>query len=340
MPADPQKTSANIDNPVEIVISRTFAAPRELLWLAWTDPKHMAQWWGPAGFTTTTHAMDFRAGGAWRYTMHGPDGRDYHNTLEYIEIDPPSRLLYKIGGKVGEEPVNFRTEVTFESLKESTSQTKVTMRSIFPSAAQRNYVIENYNAVEGGKQHMANLEDYVHTMASGSKDASVFSISHVFRASREKVWAVWTTREHLMRWFGPKGASLSHATLDLRPGGSLHYCMSHPAGMELWGRWVFVEIQSPGRLVFISSLSNPRGEIAPAPFPGLEEFPPEVRTTVTFVEHAGIGKGTLVTVESEPVNATAAQIAFFAKFHSSMNQGWSGTMVQLAEYLDASSGGA
>jgi uncharacterized protein YndB with AHSA1/START domain len=175
---------------------------------------------------------------------------------------------------------------------------------------------------------------------SGHPQNSVFSISHVFKASREQVWEAWTRREHLMRWFGPKGASLSHATLDLRPGGSLHYCMSHPAGMELWGRWVFREVEPQHRLVFIGSFSNPRGEMVPAPFPGLENYPLEVRATITFVEHAGIGKGTLVTVEAQPENATAEQIAFFTGFHSSLHGGWSGTMVQLAEYLDALSGEA
>ncbi len=63
MAADPHQSQTNLDNPVEIVICRTFAAPRELVWQAWTDPRHVGQWWGPAGYTTTTHAMDFRPGG-------------------------------------------------------------------------------------------------------------------------------------------------------------------------------------------------------------------------------------------------------------------------------------
>ena len=58
----------------EIVATRIYGAPRELVWRVWTDPKHIAQWWGPQGFTNTIREMDVRPGGAWRFTMHGPDG--------------------------------------------------------------------------------------------------------------------------------------------------------------------------------------------------------------------------------------------------------------------------
>ena len=131
MSADPHQSQSNLDNPVEIVICRMFAAPRELVWEAWTDPKHVGRWWGPAGYTTTTHAMDFRPGGSWRYTMHGADGRDYPCRIDYIEIEEPSRLVYQLGGEVEDDSVSFRTEVLFEQVGDR--QTKVSMRSIFPT---------------------------------------------------------------------------------------------------------------------------------------------------------------------------------------------------------------
>ena len=110
--------------------------------------------------------------------------------------------------------------------------------------------------------------------------------------------------------------------------------MSHPNGMEMWGRWVFREIDRPDKLDFVSSFSNAQGEISPAPFPGLENFPLETLTTVTLVEHAGNSKGTFVTVEAQPFKGTKAQRDFFTSFHGSMRQGWTGTMEQLAEFLD------
>lgn len=162
-----------------------------------------------------------------------------------------------------------------------------------------------------------------------------FSIAHVFHAPRERVWQAWTEREHLLKWFGPKGSKILQAKLDLRVGGVFHFCMSHPNGKEMWGRWVFQVINRPDKIEFISSFSNADGEVTPAPFPGLEDFPTEVLTTVTLLDHAGIGKGTLVTVEARPFNGTKDQRDFFTAFHSSMREGWTGTMQQLAEFLDS-----
>src|SRR6185436_11510767 len=68
----------------EIVLTRLLGAPRELVWKVWTDPGHVAAWWGPTGFTTTTQAMEVRPGGVWRYVMHGPDGRDYKNLVTFL----------------------------------------------------------------------------------------------------------------------------------------------------------------------------------------------------------------------------------------------------------------
>jgi uncharacterized protein YndB with AHSA1/START domain/ketosteroid isomerase-like protein len=77
----------------EIVITRVFDAPRELVWNVWTDPAHIAQWWGPRGFTTTVTAMDLRPGGKWRYVMHGPDGNDYPVNGVFSEVVPYERIV-------------------------------------------------------------------------------------------------------------------------------------------------------------------------------------------------------------------------------------------------------
>lgn len=330
MSADPEASLVNLDNPVEITICRMFSAPRELVWRAWTDPQHVGRWWGPAGFTTTTHAMDARPGGSWRYTMHGPDGTDYPCRIDYLELEAPSRLTYRLGGEGSNNAISFHTTVVFEQVDDQ--RTKVTMRSVFPTAEARQFVIENFGAVEGGKQHLANLADHLATMSAPDAEAP-FSISHVCQAPRDMVWGAWTEREQLLQWFGPKGSQMLDATLDLRVGGMFHYRMSHPHGMEMWGRWVFRIIDRPHKLEFVSSFSDAGGGVAPAPFPGLDDFPPEVLTSVTLVDHAGLGKGTLVTVEARPFHGTRAQREFFSAFHPSMRQGWTGTLQQLTEFL-------
>lgn len=62
-----------------------------------TDPGHVVHWWGPTGFTNTISEMEARPGGVWRFIMHGPDGTDYDNRIEYIEIEYPARLVYLHG---------------------------------------------------------------------------------------------------------------------------------------------------------------------------------------------------------------------------------------------------
>jgi uncharacterized protein YndB with AHSA1/START domain len=145
-------------DPRAIIGIREFDAPRELVFAAWTDPKHLAQWWGPNGFTTTTSRFEFRPGGVWRFVMHGPDGRDYENRIVFDEIVPPERIVYRHDGGEDVEPVRFSQTVIFEDLG---GRTRMTWRGVFPSAAERDRVIKDYGAGEGLVQTMARLADYV-----------------------------------------------------------------------------------------------------------------------------------------------------------------------------------
>ena len=85
-------------DPRAIIGMREFDAPRVMVFEVWTDPKHLAQWWGPNGFTTTTSAFDMRPGGIWRFVMHGPDGRDYQNRITFHEIAKNERIVYSHDG--------------------------------------------------------------------------------------------------------------------------------------------------------------------------------------------------------------------------------------------------
>lgn len=160
---------SNLDleqDPRSIIGTRVLDAPRELVFSVWTDPKHLAQWWGPNGFTTTTHTFDFRPGGVWRFVMHGPDGRDYQNRITFDEITPPERIVYRHSGGDDVEPVQFTQTVTFEDL--GNGQTRLTWHGRFPSAEERARVIREYGADKGLVQTMARLADYVVAMSSKS----------------------------------------------------------------------------------------------------------------------------------------------------------------------------
>jgi uncharacterized protein YndB with AHSA1/START domain len=137
----------------EIVATRLFDAPRELVWDAFTQPQHIAQWFGPRGFTNTIHAMDVRAGGKWTFIMHGPDGVNYDNEVDYIEVVRPERLVYVHG------PVpRFDVTVTFA---EDGQRTRLTMRSLFESAAVRNQVVEERGALDGMNQTLDRLGEFL-----------------------------------------------------------------------------------------------------------------------------------------------------------------------------------
>jgi uncharacterized protein YndB with AHSA1/START domain len=144
-----------------IVTTRVFDAPRELVFEAWTNPKHLVQWWGPNGFRTTIRAIDVRPGGIWRFVMHGPDGVDYENRIVYDEIVKPERLVYRHPGGEDVEPVQIHVTVTFE---DHGGKTKLTMRMLFASAAERDRVIEKYGAGEGAKQTLERLAEHLATM--------------------------------------------------------------------------------------------------------------------------------------------------------------------------------
>ncbi len=144
----------------ELVFTRVFDAPRELVWEAWTDPKHLVHWWGPKGFTNTFQEISVKPGGIWRFIMHGPDGRDYPNKIVYEEIVKPERLIYTHSGEEG-EPVQFHATVTFAK---QGAQTKLTMRLVFPSAAERDRVVKEYHADEGGTQTLERLAEYLTKM--------------------------------------------------------------------------------------------------------------------------------------------------------------------------------
>jgi uncharacterized protein YndB with AHSA1/START domain len=159
------RSSVDLDSdPCAIITTRVLDAPRDLVFSVWCDPKHLAKWWGPNGFTTTTSAFDMRVGSVWRFVMHGPDGRDYDNRVTFDVIEKPNRIVYHHGGGDDDAPVQFRTIVTFEDI--GGNRTRLTLHATFPSAAERERVIREYGADKGAVQTLSRLADYVVTLAA------------------------------------------------------------------------------------------------------------------------------------------------------------------------------
>jgi uncharacterized protein YndB with AHSA1/START domain len=166
--------------------------------------------------------------------------------------------------------------------------------------------------------------------ASTQPVGTEFIITRTFEAPREVVWKAWTERERLMRWFGPKGVTIAKADLDLRPGGVFHYCMETPDGHEMWGKWTFLEITPPDRLIVIVSFSDANQGITRHPMSAT--WPLETLSKTTFTEHDG---RTTLEIRWSVYNGTAEEQATFDGAHDGMKQGWTGTLDQLEEYLAA-----
>jgi uncharacterized protein YndB with AHSA1/START domain len=110
----------------EIVSTRIFNFSRELVFRAWSEPEHLKNWWGPAGFTNTFNEFDFRVGGKWSFIMHGPEKGNYTNECEFIKIEKPSIIAWKRYSQP-----HFQVVALFEEL--SDDQTKVIFKMLFNS---------------------------------------------------------------------------------------------------------------------------------------------------------------------------------------------------------------
>jgi uncharacterized protein YndB with AHSA1/START domain len=144
----------------ELVMTRLIDAPRTLAFALWTDPTHVAHWWGPKGCSITVHEMDVRPGGIWRYTMHIPDGSSFNDRVTYMEIAEPERLVYSHGSDDDENFPPFQATITFT---EEEGKTRITMKLVFVSVEECEKVKE-MGAIEGGNSSLDSLEEYLTTL--------------------------------------------------------------------------------------------------------------------------------------------------------------------------------
>lgn len=148
----------------EIVLSRVVNARRELVFAAWSDARHLPQWFGPAGFKLETWEIDVRVGGRWRFEMLAPNGTRYSNRMTFRRIDAPSLIEFDHGKDTDDDAGRFRTTVTFD--QQSDGKTVVTLRQLHPTKAQRDAGI-GFGAVEFGYQTLDKLARHAETAMTG-----------------------------------------------------------------------------------------------------------------------------------------------------------------------------
>jgi uncharacterized protein YndB with AHSA1/START domain len=162
MQAMANDTSVDLFVPTTITLTRVFAAPRELVWRAFTEPAMLAEWYGPNGFRTETEAFELRVGGEWRSVMIAPDGTRFPNNGTFLEVDPPSRLVREVFGK-REGAATADHLVFITAFEDVDGGTLLTHSVECDSAEERDAKIRDYNAVEGGKQTLARLANFLGT---------------------------------------------------------------------------------------------------------------------------------------------------------------------------------
>ena len=166
-------------------------------------------------------------------------------------------------------------------------------------------------------------------MTAPDSAGQIFTISRVFEAPRELVFAAFSDPERMRHWWGPKGFKVIHSEMDLRPGGRYHYGLKASTGAVIWGRMIYREIEAPRRIVFVNSFSDEHGGLSR--HPGHEKWPLQM-LSVFELEEIDPGR-TKLTITWSPLDANEEERATFAANHPSMNQGWSGTFEQLSAYL-------
>lgn len=309
-------------NPNEIYITRQYDAPVAVVWDAWTKAEQVKQWWGPRGFTITTHSKDLKPGGIWHYTMHGPDGVDYPCKTLYHEVEERAKLVYDHGG-YDDRPPLFRVSVVFS---EAEGKTTMEMSMACPSAdeaAATRKIIKDAN----GNSTWDRLAEYLSETQTGKQ---CFVINRSFAAPVDVVFEMWTDPVHLAQWQPPSGFDMQFLRADIRERGDCFFRMSNPAGVSFFGRFEYQEIFKPSSIVYIQRFCDEAENTAR--HPGLPDFPEAMKTTVIFATEGP--QATRVTVISDPLDTwTTQEIDTFIKERHGMTLGWTGSFDKLETKL-------
>ena len=249
----------------KLKITRVFDAPREVVFKAWTDPKLLAQWWGPKGFTNPVCELDVRPGGAIRVHMRGPDGTVYPMGGKFHEIVEPERIVFTSTAhedETGEPQLEVFNTVTFA---EHNGKTTLTLHAVVvksgPGTATALAGME-----QGWTESLERLERFTSTAKpmiddsrtdlrnekdeASSRAGREITVTRVISASRETVFEMWTNPKHIAQWWGPRGFTNTIEEMDVRPGGVWRFVMHGPDGVDYPNKIVYREVVRPERLVY------------------------------------------------------------------------------------------
>lgn len=311
----------------DLVLTRVFDAPRKLVFQAWTETKHLAQWWGPNGFTNPVCEMDARVGGKISIHMRAPNGVVYPMSGVIEEIDEPNRLVFLTSAldEQGNSMFDVRNTATFA---ERHGKTELTLQArVISTTAVAPQYLKGMEA--GWTQSLDRLAAHVSPPSTNDSDGKgmhlakksaestadrEISTTRLFDAPRDIVWKMWTDPEHIVQWWGPKGFTTTIQEMDVRPGGTWRLVMHGPDGRDYPNHILYREVVKPERLVYEHT-----------PEHGSE--PVRFVSTVTFVE-----KGQQTEISMQMLFPTARHRDYVAKTYKAV-EGLAQTLGRLEEKL-------
>jgi len=308
-------TTLTLPSDTEILITRTFDAPRDLVFKAFTDPVLLPNWWGPRGYETLVDKLDVRPGGVWRFVQLAPDGSEHPFNGVFKEVVPPERLVFTF--EYEPYPGHIHTETVL--LEERDGKTHLTDRLLFENVEDRDGMIKA-GMESGMRDSMDRLSEVV---LQGPRD---LVITRTFDAPLEMVWKAWTDPEQVMRWWGPKDYTSPMCKIDLREGGQYLFAMRAPdwqGGMEHYTSGIYQKIVPMEVLEFTQIISDKDGNPIDPTQMGIPPGVPEVvRTVVTFES-----KGDQTEITVSEYNWTGGQMYWYSL------RGMSESLDKLAESL-------
>jgi uncharacterized protein YndB with AHSA1/START domain len=223
----------------QLVAVRILNAPRERVFLAWTNPMCLAQWWGPKGFTNTFDIFEPVEGGQWKFTMHGPTGGHYPNESRFIQLSTDRIIIQHVSNP------KFHLVATFEETGDG--RTRITFRQIFDTVEECDRV--KSFAAEANEENLDRLEAVLQQLGEGKK----LLLTRFYDVAPEKLFDAWVNAESLKIWWGPRGFTNPVCRVDARAGGRLLIHMRSPDGMIFPTHGYFQKLERPYLLAFTTS---------------------------------------------------------------------------------------
>lgn len=302
---------------VETVVTRTFDAPRDLVFDAWTNAEHFAKWIGPRGISTHVTQFDVRPGGRYRFVQRTGGGPEHVFHGVYREVVRPERLVstFVYEGAPQYEILNTML------LEERGGKTLMTLTSRFANKEHLEAMIAS-GMEEGMTEGFERMEEW---LAFDVPQEPVLRIERTFDAPRDLVFACWTQPEHFKQWFMPEGFTVPHCTIDARPGGIMHFSSRWPEQFNMpdsWMKGIFREVTPPERIVTTQFFSDEDGNFV-EPKGMVEGFPSMALMRVTFEDLGGRTK--MIVEQTVPATIARKQGAF---------EGWNSSFDKLARYVE------